>query len=197
MTRNVVTTELVADEPLVVVLSHDEQLATYFSQSLSNMKLHVESYSIDELINIATVADRVVTAYKVLWVSSLRSFLENSTNFSEACVILEPYQQKTSIVLPLSSSLEEEMSGELPGSEQVSAAQTECILFFNQHLPKSMFLFGLDIVDVSIENSLISLMCQDLQSGLLYSPSVVIHPQTRDSFVKRSIRPVDASRFFF
>lgn len=188
MSKHVVTTELVADEPLVVVLHQGEKLAAQFVQLLSELHVQVESYSLTEFLTASSVSNRVSEAYKVLWVASIAQKLDETLALEDVCQLLEPLQQKLAISFPVSSIFEEEVSGELPYALELRTAQTDTIFFLNRQLPKAVFLFGQDILDISVQNTAIQLLCQDLQRGLLYSPQTTICPQTMPSFIKRATR---------
>lgn len=188
MSRNVVTTELVADEPLVVVLHHEEKLAMYLSTLLSQKQLSVESYSVTDLLNSQAVAQRVASAYKVIWVTSVTSYLQQRELLSEIAKTINQFQSKTTVLVPIFTTFVEQVPGEIPGAQLAFSSQTEAILFLSSELPQAMFIFGQDILDISIDYSSVQIVSQHVQKGLIYAPSIALHPQTVVSFLQRAIR---------
>lgn len=188
MSRNVVTTELVADQPVVIVLHHDQFLAHAVIQSLAKEKVHIESYTIDELLQSRDIQQRLDDAYKIAWVTGVEHYLENYQNVELTDSFLVPFQDKLTILMPVITAFTEQVPGELPYAAKVFETQRAAILFHNSYLPNATFLFGQDLVSAKLETSFLYLITQNINQGILYSTHSHVHPQSVENFVHRVLR---------
>lgn len=186
MSRNVVTTEFVADQPLVVILHHGQFLATAFERQLSQEQVQIESHTLSELSQSTAIQARLASAYKLVWVTDIQFYLDFKSDFNGLEEILRPLQNKITIVLPVIGQFQEQVPGEIPFAQELFRVQAEAILLFNNLLPNAIFIFGQDIIDPKLELSAFSLLCQDLSQAKLYQPSINFHPQAVVSFLERA-----------
>ncbi|MDQ5951444.1 MAG: hypothetical protein QG639_725 [Patescibacteria group bacterium] len=188
MPRNVVTTELVADQPVVVVLHHDQKALKFLLQRLSQESITLEAYSISELLQSPSIQQRVAESYKIAWLTSTEDFVTNAQELEMAHGLLFEHQHKLTFFFSVISSFSEQVSGEFPYASQFFSAQTEAVLFHNSFAPSATFLFGQDIVSSEVATSFLYLLSQHLGQGMLFAPRTPFHPQSLESYLHRAVR---------
>lgn len=188
MTRNVVTTELVADQPVVVVLHHDQLFVPLFRDGFAQESIKTEYYSVTELLQSRAIQQRLEEAYKVAWLTGTEEWLQSQETVAQVDQLLSAYQHKVTLFFPIITAFTEQVSGELPYAHQFCQAQNEAILFHNSYLSSATFLFGQDIASQHLPTSFLFLLTQNLARGVVYSPTTAFHPQLFERYTQRSIR---------
>lgn len=174
-------TQLVADEPAVVLVGEPTLLNTKLQAALSEKQVAVFAIKPSE---ITQNTQMLQTAYKVLWVCD---YDELNTVYSEHALLLSKMKAQLIVILPVFSSVQLGQSNLLTTWVADSRKQEQVIIDCNYYLPSASFIFGENCIGNTHNSTLFKYLLGQITKKILIDPVSEIAFISLDDFVSQII----------
>lgn len=155
-------TQLVADEPAVVLVGKNTILRKEIAVLLKNKNVAVD---IVDPKNITQEKNKLQEAYKVVWVKDGNL---NPEEYLEELQAMSKVKSQLAVVLPIFSGIEESKSDLLKKWVLDTQTQLQLIVDFNYYLPNASFIFGENIIGNNKDISAFNYILLALENNVVY-----------------------------
>ncbi|MEX0896278.1 MAG: DUF4012 domain-containing protein, partial [Patescibacteria group bacterium] len=172
-------TELIADQPTVLLLHHNEGVVSTLEKEIQGKSVQLRRLSLDAAVDQAFSEEDFTDVYKICWLISPEWFVNTSVlEQQKTLTFLESFQQKITLVMPVISQYVEDFPGEIPFLSTYLDNQKSTIAVLNRYLSGSQWIFLQDAVApiAQFQTTLPSFLSQDIQAGKLYAPKTTWYP---------------------
>lgn len=177
-------TQLVADEPAIILVGENTTLRNKLAQNLQSKNVAVYfSSSNDVPLNIQKINE----AYKVIWVCDSK---KNTNEYLETLQHLAKITTQLIIILPVTSGIESYQSTLLDDWVIYTGQQQQFIIDCNYYLPSANFIFGQDVIGSNEDVSIFNFILKPEKEQILIDPLSEIRFITIDDFVAQTIELV-------
>lgn len=178
-------TQLVADDPAIVLVGEQTLLLEEFREKLAHKSVKVV---VVDPQNLERSGQILQEAYKVIWIyesafDAEQKYLEYVTTFSKITT-------QIIVVLPLVQPVENASIDLLANWENVSQTQLQCVVDINYYLSNANFIFGLDIIGNTKDFTSFDLVLQHVSQGVVIDPGFDFQCVSVQDFVREACEVV-------
>lgn len=170
-------TQLVAEEPAVVLLGEDTILRKTVASVLNDQNVLVEFLSASTLSQNIT---KLQNAYKIVWICDRE---KKSEEYAEGFQYLSQFSSKVLLVVPIFTGVNSCQSDMLQRWVIDTQKQEQFIVDCNYYLQSSSFLFGENIIGNNNDISIFNYLFNTIQKNILVDPLIDISFISLDDFV--------------
>ncbi len=173
-------TQLVADDPAIVLVGENTILFEKLSSVLSQKSVVVHKLTSQK---IRSSIESLQAAYKIVWVFD--GDYSDTDNYLAVLTVLKEVQVPIVVVVPVFQSISDHNSDLFLDWHTKSKAQLQFIVDCNYHLAKASFIFGQDVVGNNDDKSVVSFICSSVSKGLLLDPGNSFSFFSVDDFISQ------------
>lgn len=173
-------TELIADQPTVLLIHQDEGFVDVLKKALESKSVRVKTIrSMDIAGSGDDLAALFESCYKICWLTTPEWYVATSEPVRQQVVVfLERFQEKTTLLVPLLSNYAEEFQGEVPFISSFLVKQKQFLVWLNRYLSGAQWIFTQDAIApiTQLQTSIASFISQDIQAGKVYALEAEWYP---------------------
>jgi hypothetical protein len=173
-------TQLVADDPAIVLVGENTILSEKMGHVLSQKNILVHKIKPEDL---KTSTELLENAYKIIWVYD--GDFSDKENYLNIISSLNELSLPVILIAPIFQTIESYSSDLLDMWKTKSEEQLQFIVDCNYHLSKISFIFGQDIIGNSDDKSIISFVSNHIHKNILINPDTNFSFFSIDDFISQ------------
>ncbi|MBP7843101.1 DUF4012 domain-containing protein, partial [Candidatus Woesebacteria bacterium] len=174
-------TQLVADEPAIILVGENTTLREKLAQSLQSKNVAVYFSS---LTDVPENIQKLNEAYKVVWVCDTQ---KNTNKYLADLQNLSKITTQLIVILPVTTGVETVQSSFLSQWVADTKEQLQFIIDCNYYLPSASFVFGQDLIGNTIDISIFNYVLKPEKNNVLIDPLTELRFITIDDFISQAI----------
>lgn len=174
-------TQLVTDEPAVVLVGEPTLLNTKLQAALSQKQVAVFAIKPSDISQNTRLLQ---SAYKVLWVCDYDNV---NFNYSETAQQLAQIKSQLIVIMPVFSSIQSGQSNVLATWIAESKKQEQAIIDCNYYLPSASFIFGENCVGNTTDATLFTYILSQIEKQIILDPLSEISFLSLEDFISQII----------
>lgn len=182
-------TQLVAEDPAVVVVGNPSNLRDQLAKELAGKSVVVQVLSPDEISQKSSLLEQ---AYKILWVYD-EDFSSQPSYFG-VIQKLQNYSAPIVVITPILSVIDSVQGVFFNKWRYESEQQIQFIVDVNYNLPKASFVFGLNIIGNSTQRNFIPHITSQIRKKVLLDPQIPLSFISLDDFIHKTVEQVFVPR---
>jgi len=178
-------TQLLAEDPSVVLIAEDSILRSQFIKKLQDKNLKVIILDRETLLKPHFDFSIFNDVYKVIWVTSS---LVDKQEYLNILTVLKEVKTSLVVVMKIFTAITNSESNLLLDWVKASKQQEQFIIDCSYHLSQASFIFGQEVVVPSISGTSLEFCFRDISKGIIVKPSEKISYLDLRLFINRTFK---------